>query len=310
MSNTIPTLPDHLFEDASRGTAMGVDRTEQWRQNYEDDVRQLAELDHVTQGEVERYSQVWAAYLVARSGCISAAVAGPSNFPTRKARRASDAADKRMAELTELRRQIERSAKIRGKRAAIEAAGGQDAVDRRRLDELRRYLDVIREANRIVRSKPRNERTDEKVEKLAALSGISETDAEMLFVPDGGHYGFPPHTRASTQGKIKRLEEKLKAKPVEVAPPPDDDTFRFEEIGATVTLAHADDRLRIAFDGKPPLAMRERLKTIGRLRWARSSQTWQRKLTAQGMLSWSAISSVGAALEVDLFAMVRELRRP
>jgi hypothetical protein len=309
MSNTIPTLPDHLFEEASRGTAIGVDRTEQWRRSYEDDVRQLAETEHVTQGDVNEYSEAWAAFLAARGRCLSTAAAGPSNFKVKPAQRASDRADDLQRELIDLRERILRWAKIRRRQAEIATAGGQEAVDRKNLTELRRYLNMMREANAIVRRKPRNERSDAKIAQLVALDGISPKTAEKLFVRDGGSYGFPRYEMTSAQGKIKRLEAKLYPEPVEVEPPQDDDVFRFEKIGATVTLAHADDLLRVRFDRKPARPMLARLGSLGKLRWARSEGAWQRKLTAQGILSWSAISSVGSALDVDLFAIVRNQKK-
>lgn len=69
---------------------------------------------------------------------------------------------------------------------------------------------TMREANKIVRAKPKNERTDEKIQKLVAL-GLSETKAICLFTADFcGRFGFADYGLSNLGGRItadrKRLE--------------------------------------------------------------------------------------------------------
>lgn len=296
---TAPTLPDHLFAAADRGTSH-YDRTDARRREYGSAMRVLAAVPHVTQDDVDRYSRAWAAYLAARGRCVSTLVAGRSNFPTRKARKASASADKRWQEVAELRRLIERQARKRAKAAEVDAAGGQDELDRIDLDLWRRKLATMKAANRIVRSKPRNARTDEKVRKLVALDGMTAERSENLFVAEFGYCGFTPSTLTSARGKIKRLEEKLaRADKAASTPTLDDVELRVEAAGATVVMAHEDDRLRIEYDRKPGLATRQALKGNG-FRRSRTSGAWQRKLTAGGTVSWPAVYAAGVVLGVVL----------
>ena len=52
-----------------------------------------------------------------------------------------------------------------------------------KIEKAERLQTTMKAANRIVRSKPKNERTPEKLEKLTAIDGISETSASGLFDP-------------------------------------------------------------------------------------------------------------------------------
>jgi hypothetical protein len=69
---------------------------------------------------------------------------------------------------------------------------------------------TMREANKIVRANPKNERTDDKVTKLVAL-GLSEAKAISLFTADFcGRFGFADYELSNLGGRIttdrKRLE--------------------------------------------------------------------------------------------------------
>ena len=63
--------------------------------------------------------------------------------------------------------------------------------------------------NKIIRQKPKNEKTPEKIAALARL-GISEVVAEKLFEPDFcGRYGIPDYVNKNLSGNINRDKKRL-----------------------------------------------------------------------------------------------------
>lgn len=70
---------------------------------------------------------------------------------------------------------------------------------------------TMREANKIVRAKPKNERTDEKVAKLVAL-GLDEAKAISLFTADFcGRFGYADYELSNLGGRITADKKRLEA---------------------------------------------------------------------------------------------------
>ena len=105
---------------------------------------------------------------------------------------------------------------------------------------------------------------------LQAL-GFSPVLAAQIIAPDfAGRIGFAPYQLTNDGAEIRRLRKRLVV--LEAAEKRGE--IADEEIGE-VTLRDEDNRTQLVFPGKPPDAIRERLKRAG-FRWAPSTGAWQR----------------------------------
>lgn len=284
---------DELFDRADQGTShVPQDRARQRRVEFDTDVAYLIETasPYLTSADLDRYVAAWSAWLATLGRCVSTMIAGPSNFNVRRARKASDSADKRLQELLAMKKRLLRQADRSRKEAEIDAAGGPIAVLRQEIDVATAQLDMMKTANRIVRGKPKNRRTQVKIDCLIAL-GVGPAVAASLFVEDfAGRYGYPSFELTSARTAIKRKEERI----VELERR--DELANREDIdhvlmGVTVTLSFIDDRIRIRHDTIPEKEIRQSLKSSG-WRWSRREGAWQRQLTENAILSAEALLGV------------------
>ena len=276
---------DELFDRADQGTShVPQDRSRQRRAEFDDDVAHLITTasPYLTGADLDHYVTAWSAWLAARGRCVSTMIAGPSNFNVRRAQKASSSADKRLQEVVKLKKRFLKNAARDRKEAKVEAAGGPIAVLRQEIEDVTTQLNMMKTANRIVRGKPRNERTDDKIAALVALC-VGPAVAESLFVKDFAGYGYPSFELTSARTAIKRKEERV----VELErrdESADREDIRLTFPGVTVTLCFEDDRIRIRHDAIPATEVRQSLKSSG-WRWSRREGAWQRQLTENAIRS-------------------------
>lgn len=276
-----------LFDRASSFTSHVPDlRAEQHRLEYLAVVRHLAEIcgDELGQGDLERLSCAWGSWLAASGRCASSMVTGPSNFPIRRARKASDSADRRYQELVEVRKRIVKRCAKAAKTAEVDAAGGPVAVLRQEIADLEAWREMAKAANRIVKAKPKNERTDAKIEKLVTL-GVERPQAEALFAKDFcGRYGFADYELTNSLARLKAKRERLdELEKREAAAGNPDEEYVFD--GVTITLNYEDDRVQIRYAEIPLGAVRKAMKASGWRFSRRNDNAWQRQLTAAARYS-------------------------
>lgn len=141
----------------------------------------------------------------------------------------------------------------------------------KKLSNLEKFHHAMKEGNKIVRSKPKNERTDEKIEKLIDL-GLKPENAEKAFIADFGQYGFPSYALQNNNAEIRRLKERIKA--LENQPT---ETVETKKNGVRIIKNAELMRLQLIFPGKPSAEVRKVLKSHG-FKWAPSQRAWQRLL--------------------------------
>ncbi len=164
----------------------------------------------------------------------------------------------------------------KARRIEVEEQGGELAIARKKLETEIATHEAMKEANKIIRSKPRNKSTPEKVEKLTALEGISAGVARLLFDGDCyGDTGFASFQLTNTNNRIKST----RARVVELERRETAETTETEtESGVQIVENAEEDRLQLLFDGKPSDEIRGQLKRNG-FRWSRRFGAWQRQLT-------------------------------
>ena len=108
-------------------------------------------------------------------------ITGRSGFQSRKSQRASDSADNALESLMETEKRIYKLCKRRRKEAKTAAAGGPVEQQRAKIAKLKRDQELMKAANKIVRSKPKNERTGPK-----PYSRSSRTGRKIQYRNDSG----------------------------------------------------------------------------------------------------------------------------
>lgn len=234
-----------------------------------------------------RYRQAYVAYLAAHGNVTSWMITGRSGRNARREEKRSDTADRRMQEAEET---WERGIKRVGQAIAaarVADAGGPAAMDRAKLDNLRKLQETMKAANRIVRSAASDE---DKVARIAAL-GMKESTARQLLEPDfAGRKGFPDYAMTNNLATIKRLEAKVAAEAA-----PREAASEIEIPGGITVARNTDlDRLQLFFPGKPDEATRAQLKARG-FHWSPREGAWQRQLTPAAVAAAEAV--LGAKLD-------------
>ncbi len=213
------------------------------------------------------------AWLHSRSRIVSTMIAGPSNFPVRQMEKRGNWAHNHLQELLSFR---ERAMEAIRKKLCPELrpimTGDGDAVERlaAKIEKAEQLQAAMKAANKIVRSKPKNESTPAKLAKLAEL-GISEATAAKLFEADFcGRIGFPDYSLTNNNANIKRMRSRL----VGISRAKQEPESEAEGEHAKIEDSPTDNRVRLFFPGKPDADVRGKLKSNG-FRWTPSLGCWQ-----------------------------------
>lgn len=273
------------FSPERRGESVRRDYANTMQQAYET-LRQHAEkggtLD-MLDAEFTRYKAGYRgrteAWLRTHSRCISSMIAGPSNFPVRRAQKWNDIEHKRLTELVEFGERGLRAA-IRNLRPDLRPimAGDDNAIERleEKIVTLRARQDRMKAINTAHKAYKKDAKTLEE-------SSLSQQDKELIrrYVPA---YSWEPHpfapfelsnNNATIRTAEKRLEQLTKAKAtpekqIECAS------------GLRVEDCPADNRVRLFFPGKPDADVRGKLKSNG-FRWSPTIGAWQAYRNSRAM---------------------------
>lgn len=281
-------IPQALALAAHSGTSFVPDkRAKSERDDYSrtladdyEQFRELAEkcgtLDRLEE-EFSRYREGfrrrYTAWLSSRSRLVSTMIAGPANFPVARMNKRGEVSHKRLTELLEYQERARRA--IRRKlnpQAGPIMSGDSDAVERleQKIRKAERLQAAYKAGNKIVRQKPRNESTPEKLVALMDL-GFSSENAAAMFVPDfAGRLGFPTYLLTNNNANIRRMRQRLE----QISRNQDQPDTEQEGANATIQDCPAENRIRLFFPGKPAADIRADLKSCG-FRWAPSLGCWQ-----------------------------------
>lgn len=221
----------------------------------------------------EGYRRRKLASLHSRSRLVSWMIAGPSNFPAKRMEKRGDIAHKRLTELLDFRSRAMAAIirKLHPERRPI-MAGDADATERlaKKIEQAERLQEAMKRANEIVRRKPKNEPTPEKLADLLIL-GFSAAKAAELFKPDFcGRLGFPSYELTNNNANIRRMRERLE----QISRVQSELETETEGEHARIEDCPSSNRVRLFFPGKPDEVTRSTLKKAG-FRWTPSLGCWQ-----------------------------------
>jgi hypothetical protein len=220
----------------------------------------------------EGYRMRYLVVLQGKARCVSTLVAGRSNFPVRRAQKASDAAHNHTQELHDYRqRALKAIHRVLCPEDEAIMAGAADAVSRLQaeIEKGERELALYKAINVAIRKNARKGQAAQ-VEALVALE-VTPAQAAKLLVPDDfRRIGIPPYMLSNLGNNLRRLRGRLEQVQAAKATP---DTTE-EGSGARLEDSPADNRVRLYFGGKPDEGTRAQLKARG-FRWTPSLGCWQ-----------------------------------
>lgn len=212
------------------------------------------------------------AFLDAHSRCISTMITGPANFPVRRAEKANASADRRVKELIEFRkRALSAITKTMNPEQRPIMSGDVNAVDRLRekLDAAEALQGAMKDVNARIRQTAKQQH-EQRIASLMTL-GMDEATANRYLVPDSmGQIGYPPWKLTNNNANIKRMKDRMVAIMMAKRTAP----AEIHGENATMEVNTADNRVRLAFPGKPDEETRSRLKAGG-FKWTPSLSVWQ-----------------------------------
>lgn len=227
-----------------------------------------------------KYLKLLTAYLHSHSAVMSTMITGPANFPTARNRKRSDWADNHRNRWLDYRgKAIARLSQRYDPKEIARAARVVRSDDPQAIEKLQDKLakmeaqhDMMKDTNKVLRGKGSD--ADKRLDLIAL--GWREGNLEKLFVPAwNGRVGFEPFHLSNSSAEMRRTRARIAEleREAEREPVTNDNYLpdvRLEE--------NQDDmRLRLFFDGKPPAAARDILKSNG-FKWAPSAGAWQRLL--------------------------------
>lgn len=246
----------------------------------------LAALGEKQGNYKEKFIAKFSAWMSAKGNCISSMIAGPSNFPVRRAEKANNSEHNRMIEFTSWRERYFKAVN-RKKRLSPE-----EELDNaiKRLDLLVINQETMKAMNKIVRkfTKQDNPNIEAMIEALKKEEFPDKLIREVV-VPDyAGRWGFARYMLTNNNNTIKRTKEKIETMKnrIEVK-------SKFEDIvfdGGYVTIE--DDRVKIFHDVKPDRAVIGEIKSNG-FRWSPNWGCWCRQHTANALRAVNSLSFVG-----------------
>jgi hypothetical protein len=219
------------------------------------------------------------------------------------------------------RKGFEAQEKAKHYRQRAAAAASNRAIssdDEAALDKLRTRIaeaeatqTMMKAVNRVIRRKPRNEATPEKLEEISRLLGGAGnkyfTSPVQAFEPDCcGRIGFPDYALQNNNANIRRMKARL----AELEAMDGRETTSQEFEGFELVENAEENRVQFIFPGKPAAEIRKVLKAHG-FRWAPSQGAWQRHLNANGRSAARTVAEKLQAWEpADAYARALEDEDP
>ena len=274
-----------LAYDAYQGTSFSPERrADQIVKGYSEELENdLIKLGENAGNYEEKYINHLTSWLNAKSRCLSTMIAGPSNFPTRKAERANRSESNKWNEFHDWRNKYFKAVN------RVKTLSPEEDLDNKlkTLDKLIIRNENIKTMNKIISSGYRKELSnDEIVKQLIDAKLITERLRKYFVDPDYLYDG--KIQKMSTLGiKIKaardsvlvlkaRIEQKSNWKDIEF------------EYGIITIL---DDRVKVFHNDKPEQEIRTKLKSNG-FRWSPKWHCWCRKHTVNALTTAKRIVGI------------------
>lgn len=226
-----------------------------------------AEREEVFAGFVKRAG----ALVAARGRTMSPMITGPARFPVDRNRKRMDIEHKRIGEYLDYQKMIAGRIAKRNQPERVISGDDPDAIDKLRAKRAQVQADW-----------EQRKRWNAEFRKggVEAMQGIGEgLRRSVAALMEREKWIKVPFSLTGFGPEIKRIDARIAAlearKEVEAME-------REIKPGVRLEVAPDDNRVRLYFDGKPELAVRNKLKRNG-FKWAPSVGAWQRQYSEQAI---------------------------
>ena len=235
--------------------------------------------DFFTQEHADKLHRLYTDYMQSHANVMSSMITGPANFPTSRNRKRSDWADNKRSAVYEYYNNLHKWQGKESRKQAIEAAGGELAVARAKLESMKAFHEQMKAANKIIRLAPRDEINTDKIE---ALRGLGLTDKVISDITKTGSWhgvGFASFSLTNSNARIKGMKARvIELESREAAKESGIEAKIVNIPGGKVSFDYAENRINVKHDEKPERAIIDIVKSHG-FRWSRNYGQWTRKLT-------------------------------
>lgn len=259
------------FSPERRGETLIKDYNEQ----LSEDLQELAAagIDSDTiEGYKTRYTNLFSAWLSAKSRCASPMITGPANFNVKKHEKANRSEEKHYGVWQEWRLRAKKS--IVRKSAPVKTFLSEIERYTAELESLKKNHELMKEGNkRILKSRKTGEDISE---YLKTTFNIKPHMIDWTL-----KFGFGLQ---NSLANIKRVEERISilSKKQEKSATVGAKEFNFE--GFKVIFNYEADRIQVQHESKPDFNTISNLKKHG-FKWSPMAKAWQRQLTPNAIFS-------------------------
>lgn len=222
----------------------------------------------------EKYIGYLTAWLLAKSNCLSTMIAGPSNFPVRRAEKANKREQNKYVEFREWRENYFKSVEKTQRKQAIVDAGGKLEVAKNKLSELESLQEKMKRINKAYKAFQKNE-------KSIIDSDLIEEEKQMVINWVAKDWStqqpYMPFSLTNNNSKIKNTKLRV----AELEKKEDNKTTENKEMsfkGGIISYDYKLDRITIKNDSKPSKEIIQEYKSHG-FKWSPHYTVWMRKIT-------------------------------
>lgn len=288
MSVNYKPIDYELAKRAHYGTSFSPERrgrqeVADHKQVFEDLQKDLG--DFFEQKHADKLRDLWTAYLHSHSAVMSSMITGPARFPVERNRKRSEWADNKLRELFDYCDNLRKWKGKDDRREAVAAAGGELAVAKAKLAKSQAWHATMKDANKIIRSKPKGEITEEKINALMELGLENKVISDITRGDEWYGFGFQSFQLTNSNARIKNqaarvaeLERREQAKKTDV------EAEMVEIPGGVITYDVAANRINVKHDEKPDREIIQIIKKHG-FKWSRNYGHWTRIITQNARFS-------------------------
>ena len=219
----------------------------------------------------QRYERHFSAWLSSLSNTASAAIVGPSNFPTEMMKKRRTWADNKYDFFREWRTRALKAIEKRMRPPVDELAEA-----RNKLEALRKEQEMMISINKVIR------KGDEDMTGQLAALGLNPEEVTKVLTPDVmGDIGFASYRLKNNNAEIRRMQGRVEALAAKKARAASGNAV-VEGDGVKLVENYDIDRVQLIYPSEPPAEIKQELHK-SRFIWSRKNKAWQRKLTRNGI---------------------------
>lgn len=245
-----------------------------YSEQLEEDLVKLGENQGNYKG---KYIAKFSEWMSSKGNCISSVIAGPSNFPVRRAEKANRAEENAYQRFDKWREKYFKAVSRKP------TPSPEEELDNamKQLDALVIMQGLMKESNKYLRKKT-TQKLDYNIKKKHLIEELGLRESTAIEALKGctytGKVGFPSYMLTNCNTTIKRKKEKVLIMKHRIETKENFEDIKFD--GGYVTIS--DDRVKIFHDEKPTAEIRQAIKSSG-FRWSPHWGCWCRKHTANAL---------------------------